>query len=219
MNASLPRLAFFWLAPCLMALLLAGCSTPPAREAPAPVQEGVGVRPEPAEASPPAPPALPPAHAVHAAPSAAAGDAAELLAYARRYGALSAEARRKEYGNVMQALSRDRKDSVTRLRAALLLGMPGNPRRDPARAIALLTEVQQDMSLDDHARMLATLLRGHLEERQKLEEQTAALGLRLKEEQQKAETLQQKAEALQQKLEELTRIERSMMERSRGTAP
>lgn len=190
-----------WLASCL--ILLAGCASAPGRQSPAPVQEAGGwMQPEDRPL---------PAQSGRAAPATTI-TAAELLAYARRHEALSAEARRKEHGEVMQALSSNRKDTATRFRAALLFGTPGNPRRDPVRALALLTELQKDMSLDDDARMLASLLKNHLEERQKLDDQANTLALRLKEEQQKAETLQQK-------LDGLTRIEKSMMERSRGTAP
>lgn len=136
----------------------------------------------------------------------------EMLIYAKRFGELSAESQQKEYNRVMQALNLNKKDPATRLKAALILSLPDSRHRDNGRALPLLSELQRDKSLDDDIVALASIVKDYVEERQKLEENTLALSQKLKDE-------QHRAEELQMKLDELKKIEKTMMERSKGTQP
>lgn len=144
----------------------------------------------------------------------------EILAYAQRFGAMSAEEQKKEQAAVMQSLNRNKHDLALRMKAALAFGLPASRQRDNARALALLDEVQRDGSADADTRALAVLLKEYVSERQKLEENAAKSAQKAAEEQkradglqQKADGLQQKAESLQQKLDELKNIEKALTER------
>lgn len=137
----------------------------------------------------------------------------EILAYAQRFGAMSAEEQKKEHAAVMQSLNRNKHDLTLRMKAALAFGLPASRQRDNARAIALLDDVQRDGSADADTRALAVLLKEYVSERQKLEENAAKSGQKAVEEQKRADSLQQKADGLQQKLDELKNIEKALTER------
>lgn len=144
----------------------------------------------------------------------------EMLSYAQRFGAMSAEEQKKEYASVTQSLNRNKHDLTLRMKAALIFGLPASRQRDNVRAITLLDDVQRDGSADSDTRALAVLLKEYVSERQKLEENAAKSAQKAAEEQkradglqQRADGLQQKADGLQQKLDELKNIEKALTER------
>jgi hypothetical protein len=144
----------------------------------------------------------------------------EILAYALRYGALSAEEQRKEHALVMQAYNSNKQDLTNRMRAALVLSLPASRQRDNARALALLDEIQRDNAADPDTKAVSSLLKEYVSERQKLEENAAKLGQKAADERKRVEALQartdelqQKAESLQQKLDELKNIEKTLTNR------
>jgi hypothetical protein len=202
-----------WLAICFILLSIAGCTATASRnqsaEKPAPVAERSTSTIEPVAQN-----------VSNEAPTSRAAPVAtreihndnELLAYAKRFVELSAENQNKEYTRIMQALNRNKKDSGSRLKAALIFSLPDSRHRDNSRALSVLTDLQRDKLLDDDTRTLMGMLKSYVEERQKLEDHSAMLGQKLKEE-------QRRAEDLQQKLDELKNIEKTMLDRSRGTQP
>jgi len=144
----------------------------------------------------------------------------EILAYALRYGALSAEEQRKEHALVMQAYNSNKHDLTNRMKAALVLSLPASRQRDNARALALLDEIQRDNAADPDTKAVSSLLKEYVSERQKLEENAAKLGQKAADERKRVEALQartdelqQKAEGLQQKLDELRNIEKTLTNR------
>ena len=147
----------------------------------------------------------------------------EILAYALRYGMLSAEEQKKEFALVMQAYNSNKDDLENRMKAALVLALPASRQRDNGRAIILLDDVQRDTRAESDTRASAALLKEYVVERQKLEEGSGKLVQKLVEEQKrndalqgKAEALQQKADSLQQKLDELKNIEKALTNRDQA---
>lgn len=147
----------------------------------------------------------------------------EILAYALRYSGLSAEDQRKEYAQVMQAYNHNKENLSNRIKAALVMALPGSRQRDNPKALALLDEIQREPSADQDARAIAALLREYVAERQKLEENAAKLTQKVADDQKRIELLQGKADALQiradtlqQKLDELKNIEKTLNTRGQG---
>jgi hypothetical protein len=147
----------------------------------------------------------------------------EILAYALRYGMLSADEQKKEFALVMQAYNSNKDDLTNRMKAALVLSLPASRQRDNGRAIILLDDVQRDTRAESDTRAIAALLKEYVVERQKLEEGSGKLVQKLGEEQKrndalqgKADALQQKADGLQQKLDELKNIEKALTNRDQA---
>ena len=147
----------------------------------------------------------------------------EVLAYALRYSALSADDQRKEYAQVMQAYNHNKDSLSNQIKAALVMALPGSRQRDNTKALALLDEVQRDPNADSDARAIAALLREYVTERQKLEENAAKLTQKVADDQKRIELLQGKSDALQlradslqQKLDELKNIEKTLNTRGQG---
>lgn len=135
----------------------------------------------------------------------------ELLVYARRFGELSADNQKRELSQVMQALSRNKKDTFNRIKAALIYSLPSSRQRDNARALSLLAELQRDKSLEDDVGALVALLKDFVEERQRIEDNSAKLSLKARDEQRRADELQQKLDALKN-------IEKTLIDRGQGTS-
>jgi hypothetical protein len=144
----------------------------------------------------------------------------EFLAYALRYGALPADEQKKEHAQVLQAFNANKSNLTNRMKAALVLSLPGSRIRDNARAVVLLDDIQRDSEADADTKAIASLVKEYVSERQKLEENAAKLGQKLAEDQKridamqlKADALQQRADTLQQKLDDLKNIERALTNR------
>lgn len=129
------------------------------------------------------------------------------LLFAQRYATLSAENQKKEYTSVTQALSRGNADLNTRMKGALIYGLPSSRFRDTERALALLDEVMRNKQADADTQMLAAVLKDFVVDRQKLES-TATKAT------QKAAAEQKRADGLQQKLDDLKNIEKALNDRS-----
>jgi hypothetical protein len=128
-----------------------------------------------------------------------------LLAYARWYGGATADNQKIEYTQVMQALDRNAKDILTRLKAAVIFSTPSGPYRNTGRALALLNELQRE-KLDADVSTFIAVLKAYVDDGQKLEDNDARLL-------QKSRYEQRRADELQQKLDELKNIEKNMIER------
>lgn len=144
----------------------------------------------------------------------------EILAYALRFGALPADEQRKEQAQVMQAYNSNKQNLTNRMKAALALSLPASRQRDNVKALALLDDIQADTEADADTKAIAALLKEYVNERQKLEENTAKLiqkaadeHKRLEAAQARTDELQQRADGLQQKLDELKNIERALINR------
>jgi hypothetical protein len=133
----------------------------------------------------------------------------ELLNYGKHFGELSVENQRKELTLVMQALSRNKRDTNNRLKAALIYSLPGSRLRDSARALPLLIDLQRDKPTEEDINALVSLLRDFVEERQRLEESNSRLTVKVRDEQQRIDDLQLKLDALKN-------IDKTMIERSQG---
>ncbi|HEY7986087.1 MAG TPA: hypothetical protein VIE17_04080 [Methylophilaceae bacterium] len=128
-----------------------------------------------------------------------------LLAYAKWYGSSTADNQKIEYTQVMQALGRNAKDILTRLKAAIIFSTPAGPYRNTGRALALLNELQREKLNDDVITFIA-VLKTYVDDRQKFEDNEGRLS-------QKSRYEQRRADELQQKLDELKNIEKNMIER------
>lgn len=195
-----------WPIYCIFLIALTGCVTTP------PKQSG-GYTPPDITPTTPIPATLP----------TTVRNENEILAYALRYGMLSADEQKKEFALVMQAYNSNKDDLTNRMKAALVLSLPASRQRDNGRAIILLDDVQRDTRAESDTRAIAALLKEYVVERQKLEEGSGKLVQKLVEEQKrndalqgKAEALQQKADSLQQKLDELKNIEKALTNRDQA---
>lgn len=137
-------------------------------------------------------------------------DESELLLYARYFSDLPAEKQKKEYGLVMQYLNRDKQDTFNRLKAAVILAVPGSRYCDNGRALGLLNDLQRDKSHTEGMLAMIALMREFVVARQGLEENAAKFA-------QKAKDEQSRADGLQKKLDELKNIERTILDRKPAT--
>jgi hypothetical protein len=185
-----------WLAACLLSLALCACASFPGQSDKKTSQKDA---PAPATAPAPAPPT---ATAVFGRPGLSSDD---LLQYAKRYNESSADNQRQEYTQVMQALGHSPKDVMTRLKTAIIFSMPASRYRDPTHALALLNELQREKLADDITNLVA-VLKGYMDEEQKLEDSNLKMALKVRVEQHRADDLQQKLDALKN-------IEKNMIER------
>jgi hypothetical protein len=155
-----------------MAIVLAGCSQPPAR--PTTIAKPVDKH--------------------DAYPLASAGDnVTTLLKYADAFGKMSLEAQKREFVRI----SAQPRTESTRMQLALVSALPSSRYRDPERALALLEEsLKAPDGRDEGLRALALLMKQLLTTQQKQEELSIQLTQKLKDEQKRSDTLQQKLEEL-----------------------
>ena len=131
----------------------------------------------------------------------------ELIGYAQRVAAMSAEEQRTVYAADNQAFAKD-KSAFSRVRLALLLATPGASVRDDARAAGLLEPLAAQ---DDHAspmQLLASLMYSQIAERQREQK-------RLEQMRQKVESEHQKIEAERQKIESERQRDQKQVEQMR----
>ena len=121
----------------------------------------------------------------------------ELIGYAQRIAAMSAEQQRREYSASNQAFARD-KDAISRMRLALLLATPGASVQDAARAAILLEPIATPGDAASPLRSLARLLYVQLNERA---------------------SEQKRANQMRDKLEALKEVERAIMQRGQESQP
>lgn len=163
-----------WIISCLVltAIILAGCSHPPAR--PATVAKPVDKH--------------------DAYPLVPVGDnVTTVLKYADAFGKMSQEAQKREFAKI----SAQPRTESTRMQLALVSALPSSRYRDPERALALLEEyLKSPDGRDEGLRTLALLMKQLLTTQQKQEELSMQLTQKLKDEQKRSETLRQKLEEL-----------------------
>jgi len=122
---------------------------------------------------------------------------AELVGYAQRFAALSADEQRREYNAVKQQIGKN-KTACSRLRLALLLSTPGTGVRDDARAAALLEPLLTRSEPATALNPLAALLYAQISERAREHK---------------------RAEQLRDQLDALKEVERSLIERGPQSQP
>jgi hypothetical protein len=133
----------------------------------------------------------------------------QLIGYAQRVAAMTAEQQRREYGASNQAFAKD-KDAMNRMQLALLLAMPGTGVQDTGRAASLLEPLAAPG--DGPLRSLARLLHAQLSER--MSEQKRATQMR-----EQVDTLKESERALRQQLDALKEVERSILQRGQESQP
>ncbi len=148
----------------LVAAALAACVE---LQPPAPVQQ----RPEPKPAVvPPAP--APPAPAPVPIADEEAREVSELLGYHQRVAQLGPDDQKRELATATQGFNRER-SNASRIRLALLYGMPGTAFQDDARALQLLDPVVN--AGGGPLRQFAGLLHAHVAERMKTQKRADQL--------------------------------------------
>jgi hypothetical protein len=128
----------------------------------------------------------------------------ELINYAQRVAAMTAEQQRKEYDAGNQAFAAD-KNAVSRIRLALLLATPGASVQDAARAASLLEPIVAPGAAASPLRSLAVVLYGLLTER--ASEQKRANQMR-----EQLEGRREVERALREQLEGRREVERGLRE-------
>ena len=199
------RTSSSWLVICFIALALIGCGQAPTKpSAGTKPSELAKVEPPPSvDCSPSTPPGIP----GFLDRERNADD--ELLIYAKHFGELSVENQKKEYNQVMQSLSRNKKDTFNRLKAALIYSLPNSRLRDNGRALPLLVDLLRDKPAEEDISALLSILKDFVEERQKIEDGANKTAQKLKDEQRRGDELQQKLDALKN-------IDKTMIERGQG---
>lgn len=140
-----------------------------------------------------------------------ARQAMQLIDYAQRVAAMTAEQQRREYGASYQAYAKN-KDANSRIRLALLLGAPGASVQDAARAASLLEPMAAPGGAASPLRSLARLLYAQFKERAR--EQGHASQMR-----DQIEALKVADRTMRKQLEELRELERSILQREQESQP
>ena len=190
-----------------IALLLAGCVTPPPEAEPP-----AGPTPPVAKPGEPPPAESPEAEArvepeiatprTEAPGRVRSDDVERLLTYYEHVRKLPAVEFNRENESARAAFNRTRTD-FDRVRLAMLLSVPNTALSDDQRAYDLLDPVVKNQNSTLHG--LALLMSTHLQERRRLES-----GM---------QNLQQNVQGLQQKLDALMSLERSLIDREKVTPP
>jgi hypothetical protein len=121
----------------------------------------------------------------------------ELIDYAQRVAAMTAEQQRLEYSASNQAFA-EHKDAISRMRLALVLALPGASFHDTARAASLLEPMAAPGEAGSPLRSLARLFYAQLNERA---------------------GEQKRASQMREQIEALKAVERSIMERGQESQP
>ena len=121
----------------------------------------------------------------------------ELIDYTQRVATMSAEQQRYEYAASSQAFAKD-KETLKRMRLALLLAMPGASFHDTARAASLLEPLAATGEPAGPLRSFARLFYAQLNERA---------------------GDQRRANQMREQLEALKAVERTILERGQQSLP
>lgn len=135
----------------------------------------------------------------------------ELIDYAQRVAAMTAEQQRREYSASNQAFAKA-KDANSRIQLALLLATPGASVHDAARAASLLEPVATAGNTASPLRSLARLLYAQLNEY--ANEQKRANQMR-----EQLGVAKESERAMREKLEALKDVERSILQRAPESQP
>lgn len=149
----------------------------------------------------------------------------QLIDYAQRVATMTAEQQRRQYSEGDQDFARN-KDTMSRMRLALLLATPGASIHDAARAASLLEPMTAPQDGTSPLRALARLLYMQLTER--ASEQKRANQMREQFENRKdaerglREQLEARKDAertLREQLEALKEVERTILQRGQESQP
>jgi hypothetical protein len=140
-----------------------------------------------------------------------------LLEFAGSFVDLPEEAQKKQALQFNQVLTSNKGDLKNKMKLAMIYALPNSKVHDTGRAQTLLDELLREKLLDSELKTMATLLRDHIIESNKLSQ-------KIREEQKRADSAQQKLDASQQKIGDLERklldlknIEKAMVDRDTGT--
>lgn len=149
----------------------------------------------------------------------------QLIDYAQRIAAMTAEPQRREYSAVNQAFAKD-KDAMSRMRLALLLATPGASVQDATRAASLLEPMAAPSDAASPLRSLARLLYVQLNERASEQKRASQMREQIEARKETERTLREQLEArkeiertLRQQLESLKEVERTIMQRGQESPP
>ncbi|MBI4289864.1 MAG: hypothetical protein HY661_00125 [Betaproteobacteria bacterium] len=153
----------------------------------------------------------------------------ELIGYAQKVAAMSADQQHRAYAKDNQAFAKD-KSAYSRVRLALLLATPGASVRDDARAADLLEPLAAQGEHAGPIRLLASIMHAQIAERQReqkrheqIRQQIEAERQRIEADRQQIETERQRehkqVEQLRQQIEALKSVERSITERVQPAQP
>jgi hypothetical protein len=144
--------------------------------------------------------------------------AVQLINYAQRVAAMTAEQQRNEYTAVNQAFAMD-KDAISRMRLALLLATPGAGVEDAARAASLLEPMTAPGDAAGPLGSLARLLYALLNERAGEQKRASQMRDQLEARKEAERTLREQLEArketertLREQLEARKEAERTLRE-------
>jgi len=135
----------------------------------------------------------------------------QLIDYAHRFAAMTAEQQRREYGASAQAFARDG-DALGRMRLALLLASPGASVHDTPRAASLLEPMVASNKAVGPLAALAKVLHALLNERASEQKHISQLREQL-------EARKEGERALREQLEALKSIERTILQRGQESQP
>jgi hypothetical protein len=135
----------------------------------------------------------------------------QLINYAQRIAAMTADQQRREYSAGNQAFARD-KDVMSRMQLALLLATPGASVQDAARAATLLEPMVASSEAASPLRSLARLIYVQLNERASEQKRTSQM-------REQIEARKETERTLRQQLEALKEVERNIMERGQESQP
>ena len=129
-------------------------------------------------------------------------DVTSLIAQANRFAGLQGDEQKKDMNAATQSFSKDR-STVSRIRLALLLSLPGTPFTDEARALTLLEPLASGGGAAKAAplRQFAVLVHAELGERVR--------------EQRRSALLREQSAQMKEQLDALRAIERSIIERGK----
>jgi Holliday junction resolvase RusA-like endonuclease len=122
----------------------------------------------------------------------------DVLDFAESFGEMTFEQQKKE----LLQNNQNKGDLTSRIKIAMIYGLPNSKLRDTNKAQALLDELARDKNLDGDRKILTLIMRDYITENNKL-------GIKVRDEQKRADTLQQK-------LDDLKNIEKMMLEREQG---
>ena len=138
----------------------------------------------------------------------------ELIGYAQKVAAMSADQQQRAYAADNQAFAKD-KSAYSRVRLALLLATPGASVHDDARAAGLLEALAAQGEHAGPLRLLASLMHAQIAERQREQKRHEQIRQKIEAERQQVEAERQRIEAERQRIEAERQREHKQVEQLR----
>jgi hypothetical protein len=124
----------------------------------------------------------------------------ELIGYAQKVAAMSADQQRRAYAADNQAFAKDR-SAYSRVRLALLLATPGASVRDDARAADLLEPLAAQGEHASPMRLLASLMYEQIAQRQREQKRHEQVRQQIEAERQRIDAERQRIDAERQRID------------------